>query len=138
MTGIPDKKYAEILANTSGKVTSFLFSREILDVLFETKGMSQDDFMQTFSNAYAIPLLEPDQRDLKVNALGISRTIGFQIVYSYRSPVGFELNFFDEPRIIDEELANQARVIGMTDYNEAGSMLLRAIDTAKVVESKFN
>ena len=138
MTGIPEKKHILIMANSSGKVISFLLSRDILDVLFETKDMPKEEFMQTFINAYGIPSLKPSKIDLKVNIMGLSKTIGFQIVYSFRSPDGFELNFFDEPIIIDEELSNKARVIGMGDYNEAESMLLRTIDKAEVTESRFD
>lgn len=136
--GVPTSKHVEVLADESGKVTSLLLSKDVLDALFDSKDMPRDEFLQTFINAYSIPELKSDMRELKAGFMGATSTIGFQQVYSYRSPKGFEVTFFGEPRLEDEGGAMQARMLGMADYGEAGSMLLKKIATAKARESKFD
>jgi hypothetical protein len=136
--GVPTSKQVEVLADDTGKVTSFLLSKDVLNALFDSKDMPRDEFLQTFINAYSIPELKSDVRELKVEFMGATSTIGFQQVYSYRSPKGFEVTFFGEPRLEHEGGAMQARMLGMADYTDAGSMLLKKIATAKARESKFD
>ena len=131
-----DINHIKILADDSGKVTSFLFSKDILDDLFESEDMPQDEFLQTFIKAYRIPELKSEMREVKMRMLGATETLGFQQVYSYRSPKGFEITFFNELRSTDNPLF--ARSMGWVDYNDAGSMLLKRIPTIETRESKFD
>ncbi len=135
MWGISVEKDVEILADTSGNVSSILLSKQVLDILFDSENMPQKEFLQTFINAYDIPKLESEMKEWKVQLLGMgtAETVGIQQVYTYRSPKGFELIFFGKLWAGSEGDASWA-----ADYHEAGSMLLRKIPTAKARESKFD
>ncbi len=136
--GMPTSKHVEILADAEGKVSSILFSKEMLDALFETTNMPQQEFMQTFINAYDVPELESETQEIKAGFMGATSTIGWQQIYRHRSPKGYELTFFGEPRLQDDGEAMQARMMGLADYGEAGTMQLKKIKTAKERESKFD
>ena len=136
MRGIIDKD-VEILADTSGNVSSILLSKQVLDILFDSENMPPKEFLQTFIKAYDIPKLESEMKERKVQVqlfgMEAVETVGIQQVYTYRSPKGFELIFFGELWAGSEGDASWA-----ADYHEAGSMLLRKIPTAKARESKFD
>jgi len=138
-----------ILSDQSGNVTSFQISKELLDVLFVSSEMSQDDFLQSFINAYNIPELK--SKMVEITAIGQlammqrlsgeSTSLGFQQVYTYQSPDGFELTFFGKPSIGGESDPVMLGILqrqGTTNLEEAGSMLLKTIPTAKAREANFD
>lgn len=137
-----------ILADQSGNVTSFQISKELLDVLFVSKEMSQDDFLQSFINAYNIPELKSKMVEITATGQlaamqrlsGESTALGFQQVYTYQSPDGFELTFFGKASIDGE---SDPLMLGLlqghtTNLEKAGSMLLKTIPTLKAREANFD
>ena len=138
---ILNRNYIDVLADESGKVTSFFLHKEIIDALFDSKDMPQSEFIQTFINNYKIPKLEPELREVKVggmNTIGDEKVVGFQQIYYYRSPKGFEITFYEEPQIKNISDVSKARMAGFANYSDAGSILLKKIGTAKARESKFD
>lgn len=56
--GMPVAKYPIFIADKSGKVIMITFGGDLLDALFNVKGIPMEDFVQTFVNSYPIPTME--------------------------------------------------------------------------------
>ncbi len=136
--GVPQGKYIEVLADDDGLVSSFMFSKELLDKLFDSAETPQDEFVKTFAKAYGIPEIESSMLELKSSSPAGDATYGLQRVLTHRSPKGFEITFYGEPRIQNKEGIQDAKLLGVIDYCDFGSMRLKKIGTENKRESKFD
>lgn len=118
------------VADPSGKITKFELSSKIIQKFFGS--MPVEEFLQSFVNAYDISGLEADRLKITATIMGITKEIGFQRIYRHRSDKGYEVIYYAESVIFEDDMKTFA------DTPPEGSMTIQKIETAKQRESKFD
>lgn len=127
----PDERPFAV-AGEDGAIIAFELSESVRNKLFDSAQMPINEFLQNFINAYDIPSLEASRIELKFQLLGQSEVVGFQDTYQHRSPKGFELTYWSDPNIWDDEKAM------MVSTGPGKAITIKKIETAKQRESKFD
>lgn len=120
------------VADASGSVISFQLSRQILNKLFDAAGTPTEEFLQSFVNAYDLSGLESERQKITATIMGTTKEIGFQNVYRHRSDKGYEVMFYADSVVFDDDMKTFA------DTPPEGTMTIKKIETAKARESKFD
>ena len=119
------------VADDAGLIVRFQLNRNVIAKLFGASGMPTDEFLRLFVNAYDLSGLSLDQQKVTATVLGTTREIGRQNVYRHRNSKGYEVAFYDDAVIFDEDMKDFA------DTPEC-SMIIKKIETAKAREAKFD
>jgi hypothetical protein len=127
----PDERPFAV-AGADGAVIEFEISETLRNKLFDSANMPINEFLQNFINAYDIPSLDASRVELNAQFLGLVKKVGFQNILQHRSPKGFEITYWDDPVILDDENA------ALVSTKPANTITIFKIETAKQRESKFD
>ncbi|MCK9172211.1 MAG: hypothetical protein M0O99_01835 [Desulfuromonas thiophila] len=97
-----DRPFA--VAGSDGKVKEFSISVPVREKLFQAKGLTRDEFLQAFVNAYAVTSLTGDVIQLKTRYMGMEIESGVQGIYHFRSPKGYEVVYYGDVAFRDPDL----------------------------------
>lgn len=126
--GPQSKPFAE--ANSKGEVTHIELTSEVIRKLFGS--MPAKEFLQAFVNAYDVSELEGERQKITATIMGNTQEIGFQNIYRNRDAKGYEVIYYADSVIFDDDMKTFA------DTPPEGTMTIRRIETAKQRESKFD
>jgi len=122
-----------VVYSKDGSVTGIHFSRKIVDILFSSKAMRFDTFIDKFRGAYDIPKLtyrsNPiiTKENITKGKSGRAEKLGTQITHYYISPQGYKVTFYEEPTLYDKSKAEKLRWKGKTFYMETSGMTVEKI-----------
>jgi hypothetical protein len=86
-----DAIFPFVMADESGHVTSIVLSRDVLDQLFKTRLVSDDEFVDLFRKSYDLSLFKTKQGEV-LTYRGIK--IGYQEIHTYTGKRGFEIEYY--------------------------------------------
>lgn len=136
-------KDKSIVADKDGKVVSFELEKAFVDILFKSQKMPQKEFLQTFVNAYDVPGLDAEWKELSFMGQSLNDS---QQIWSHRSDKGYELKFYGN-LLSGENPFNSmegAMLLGGLGENgmkilvKPGTMSLKKIKTANQRQSAFD
>lgn len=112
------------VADQQQQVVSFDISEALRNQLFGSDGMTRDEFLQAFINAYDIPRLNGDLLSLHMTYMGSQVEVGVQGIYRYRSDNGFELTYHGPVSWKSRDAA------GVTSYVPPEHLIIKKIQRA--------
>jgi hypothetical protein len=119
-------------ATPYGIVTAFHITKAVRDKLFDAANTPTKEFLQTFVSAYGVENLEFTREELGRVVFGTKVQVGFQDFYQHRNSRGYEIKYYMEPTIIDEDRA------GLVSPMEADTMTINVIKNAAEQKAKFD
>lgn len=116
-----DRPFA--VAESDGRVVEFSLSVPVREKLFQAKGLTRDEFLQAFVNAYAVTSLEGDVIQLKTRYMGMEIESGVQGIYHFRSPKGYEVVYYGDVAFRDPDLG------ALTPHVPPEHLVIRSVAT---------